>query len=349
MKICLFTSGVFPVRQDTIKAIEFWTFELAESLSKNGHEVHLFAARGSEGNFVLHPPKGGTNPHDKLQKSSNYYPYLIEYFVECLDYAGKNNFDLIHDQTSAAHLLPLAKYSDVPIISTIHVIRDNPDLKTLYERNHTVFNIAPSQYLADASNLITDKVILHGTDLDNFSFCSKGEEFISLGRIIPEKGQKIAVEAANIAKEKLTIAGYKIQTSESEKYFNELISEIEDSKLVNFVGKIERDRVAEFMGRGRALLMPIQPGEALAFGLVMIEAMACGTPVVAFDVGPVREIVEDGVTGFVVKLNDIDAFVAAMKKVDQLDRKACREHAMKKFSRSRMVSEYEEAYKEVVG
>lgn len=347
MKICFFTSGVFPVNNKQVKAIEHWTAELAEELTKRGHKVHIFGEKSSIGDFILRKPSFDYSYASLIDKSKS-EAYIDIFFTECLEYAEKNDIDIIHDQTSNVGVLTLAKYSKKPVVTTLHVTRDNPDYKILYGNLDYTYNIAPSEFVKNASFLKINQIIHHGLKIDNFKYNDIPEDhFVSIGRIIESKGQLDAIKAALIANKKLKIGGYPIDSAESKAYFDKVISETDANRdHIEYIGRVEKQNIPLTMGSAKGFLMPILDSEA--FGLVMIEAMASGTPVIAYDSGPVREIVEDGVTGFVVPKGDINALSQAMKNIESIDRKLCRQKVEEKFGFVKMVDQYENIYKELI-
>jgi len=182
--------------------------------------------------------------------------------------------------------------------------------------------------------------VYHGLPVDRFPFVAQPGDYLAfLGRLSPEKQPEVAIEVARRAGVPLRIAA-KIDANDRE-YVDRVVRPLLDDPLVEFIGEVEDDEKAAFLGGARALLFPIDWPEP--FGLVMIEAMACGTPVIARPCGSVREIVEDGSTGFVG--DTVDDLVEAVKRIDTIDRAACRRHVERRFSVARMVADYETLYR----
>jgi glycosyltransferase involved in cell wall biosynthesis len=169
-----------------------------------------------------------------------------------------------------------------------------------------------------------------------------GEYLAFLGRLSPEKQPEVAIEVAKRVGMPLRIAA-KIDANDRQ-YVERVVAPLLNDPLIEFIGEVEDDRKAAFLGGARALLFPIDWPEP--FGLVMIEAMACGTPVIARPCGSVPELLDDGRTGF---LGDtVDELVEAVKRIDTIDRAECRRHVERRFSVARMVDDYEAIYRRAV-
>ena len=184
--------------------------------------------------------------------------------------------------------------------------------------------------------------VLHGLPENLLQFSPKGGDYFAfLGRISPEKRVDRAIENAIALNVPIKVAA-KIDKMDKE-YHESGIVHLLEHPLVEFVGEIGDDKKSEFLGNARALLFPIDWPEP--FGLVMIESMACGTPVVAFRCGAVPEVLEDGVSGFIV--DDMDGAIAAARKVGELSREGVRQAFQKRFTSRRMAEEYVDVYREL--
>jgi glycosyltransferase involved in cell wall biosynthesis len=185
--------------------------------------------------------------------------------------------------------------------------------------------------------------IHHGIDVESFPFGERpGGDLLFLGRFSPEKGAVRAIEAARLAGRRLLLAG-KVDAVDAAHYV-EVIEPLLDGDMVRYVGEADATQKRELLADARALLFPIEWDEP--FGLVMIEAMACGTPVLGLRRASVPEVVDPGITGFVV--DDVAGLVRAIDHADGIDRRACRRRAEERFGVGRMVDDYERAYAEVV-
>jgi len=250
-----------------------------------------------------------------------------------------NEFDLIHFHTGYLHF-PICRYLPVPHVTTLHGRLDLPDLISVFDRfrNEPLISISNAQRrpLPWAN---WHSTIYHGLPKDLFAFQpNQGDYLAFLGRISPEKGADRAIEIAKRASMPLKIPA-KIDRADK-RYFKRDIEPLLTQSHVEWVGEISDHQKNEFLGNAYAVLFPIDWPEP--FGLVMIEAMACGTPVIAYDRGSVPEVMENGVTGFIV--NEIDHAVEAVGRVRDLSRAGCHDIFEKRFKASRMASDYVDAF-----
>ena len=262
---------------------------------------------------------------------------------ECLHIAHAferaGEFDIIHNSFD---FLPLT-YSglvDTPVLTTIHGF-SSPHILAVYRRyNATNAYVAISDSDRDPS-LDYLATIHHGIDTDAFALHpAPGGYLLFFGRIHPDKGTVEAIEVAARCKLPLVIGGI----VQDEQYFDEQIAPRIDGDTVSFVGAVEAAQRPELLGGAQALLHPIGFDEP--FGYSVVEAMACGTPVIAFNRGSMPELIDEGVSGFLV--DDVDGAVAAVPACATLDRAAIRTQAVERFGVSRMVNAYIEAYEVVL-
>jgi glycosyltransferase involved in cell wall biosynthesis len=256
-----------------------------------------------------------------------------------LVFSEKDNFDLFHFHTDYLHF-PLSRREQIPHVTTLHGRLDYPDLVPLYRHFHDL----PLVSISDAQRKPLpwanwQGTVHHGLPRDYFSLGAGGEYLAFLGRTSPEKGLDQAIEIAKRTGMPLKIAA-KIDKIDLP-YYERVITPLLDYPLVEFIGEIGYPHKNEFLGNAAALLFPIDWSEP--FGLVMIEAMACGTPVIAYPLGSVREIVRDGVTGFIVP--DLENAVRAVKRIKEIDRGECRQHFELHFGAERMAQDYLDIYR----
>jgi glycosyltransferase involved in cell wall biosynthesis len=248
-------------------------------------------------------------------------------------------FDVIHSHLDWVHL-PLLRCLRVPFLTTLHGRLDLPNIELMGQRfpNAPFVSISQSQRSpAPAMNWLA--TIHHGLPLTLLPFTDRPEEYLAfLGRIDPEKGPDVAIRVAHAAGLPLRIAA-KVPRGQT-RYFKETIKPLMEGNGAHFVGEVNDREKPSFLGKALALLFPINWPEP--FGLVMIEAMACGTPVIAWPRGSVPEVIEDGVTGFIVE-SEADA-VAAIGQARHLDRNRIRETFERRFSARRMAEAYVESY-----
>jgi glycosyltransferase involved in cell wall biosynthesis len=308
---------------------------LTDALVELGHEVTLFASGDSLTKATLAPiwPRA-------LRLDPNVLDYFAPVFMELEMVARRaHEFDMIH-----AHLdyfgYPLLRLLDVPSVTTLHGRLDLPELPPLYDLygDVPVVSISNSQRapLPQANYVAT---ILHGLPKDLLAKGpGTGGYLAFLGRISPEKAPDAAIRIAARAGMPLKIAA-KIDKVDAE-YFKTTIEPLLSQGHVEFIGEIAEHQKSEFLGNAAGLLFPIAWREP--FGLVMIEAMACGTPVIAFENGSVPEVLEDGVTGFIVQ-NENQA-VDAVRKIGMLDRDRIRAEFDRRFTAQTMAQNYLKLY-----
>lgn len=311
---------------------------LADGLVKRGVEVTLFATGDSRTlaklKWVVPRP---------LAEDPTLDPKVYEFLHlgYCFEQAAQ--FDIIHNHLNCYPLCftPLVA---TPVVTTLHgSALLEPPTRVIYRRFKDLPYVSISQAeRAGLPELNYAANIYNGLNLTDFTFNPQpGEYLLFLGRISPKKGTHLAIELARRLGERLVIAGY--VPPDEEAYFEQQIKPQLGQKIeyIGPVGPVERDPL---LGGAKALLHLITVPEP--FGLVMAEAQACGTPVIGINAGSVAEVVADGVTGFVI--SDLEEAAVAVKKLDQIDRRACRERAEKYFSAEAMVEGYWEVYKKIL-
>jgi glycosyltransferase involved in cell wall biosynthesis len=312
---------------------------LTEELVRQGHDVTLFASGDSVTSARL---VAGSPRALRLGRCIDPVAHHVLMLEQVAQHARE--FDVIHYHVDYLHY-PLSRRSPVPQLTTLHGRLDIPDLQPLYRefRDMPVVSISDAQRrpLPGAHWLAT---IHHGLPPDLIR-ChgGRGRYLAFLGRISPEKRVDRAVEIARLAGVPLKVAA-KIDDADRG-YFEEHVKPLLEEAHVEFVGEIGDAEKAEFLGSASALLFPIDWEEP--FGLVMIESLACGTPVIAFRRGSVPEVIEDGVTGAVV--TDVPGAVEAVKRISRLDRRACRRAFEERFTAARMAGDYARLYAGVTG
>ncbi len=307
---------------------------LTEGLVQRGIDVTLFATADS----ITKAKLIGICPRPYSED-----PTIDVKVWECLHvsevFERADEFDLIHNHFD---FLPLSysKLVKTPVVTTIHGFSSERILPVYKKYNNHVYYIAISQ--ADrCPELNYVATIHHGIDLREFSLKENhGEYLLFFGRIHPEKGVVEAIEVARKTGLKLVIAGI----IQDERYFREEVLPFVDGERVEYVGSVGPEKRDMLLGNAKALLHMINFEEP--FGLSLIEAMACGTPVVARRRGSIPEIIVHEKTGFVVE--NLEEAVRAIKNIEKLDRAKIRKHVEENFSVEKMVEKYIEVYKEVI-
>ena len=310
---------------------------LTEELVREGHDVTLFASGDSTTTAHLVPM---CERALRLEGRKIIDPLVSH--VRMIEVVGREsqNFDIIHFHIDYLHF-PSSRRQSIPSVTTLHGRLDIPELWPLYREfpDMNLVSISNSQRrpLPWANWAAT---VYHGLPADLFKARTQPGQYLAfLGRISPEKRIDRAIEIARLAGMPIKIAA-KIDAVDQE-YFDKRIRKLLDQPMVDFIGEIGEQEKSDFLGNAFALLFPIDWPEP--FGLVMIEAMACGTPVVAYPMGAVPEIIDEGTTGYLV--SSVPEAVDAIQRISTLDRLTCRRVFEERFSAQRMCSEYLEVYR----
>jgi len=312
---------------------------LTEELVRLGHDVTLFASGDSLTTARLVPACKKALRLDSacMDQLAHHVVMLDQVFSE------KENFDLIHFHVDYLHF-PFSRQQQTAHVTTLHGRLDLPDLVPLYRH----FRDIPVISISDAQRKPLPWVnwqgtVRHGLPRESFSLGGgKGGYLAFLGRTSPEKGLDQAIEIAKRAEMPLKIAA-KIDRVDVE-YFETVIKPLLDHPLIKFIGEVGYPEKNVFLGNAAGLLFPINWREP--FGLVMIEAMACGTPVIAYPLGSVPEVMQERVTGFIVP--DLEGAVKAVKRLGEIDRRKCRRHFEQYFNAERMAQDYLNIYQRLV-
>ena len=311
-------------------------YSLTEELVAMGHDVTLFASGDSVTSATLAPMRDQAL---RLDPSVKDWVAIYYRMVEMI-YRRKDEFDVLHFHID---YFPLSLFSrqNTPYLTTIHGRLDLPEFVETYSTfaNAPFVSISDSQR-APIPNLNWVRTVLHGMPANLLKPLPVKQEYAAfLGRVSPEKGLDQAIQIAGKAGLKLKVAA-KVDNADKEYYDTMIKPLIKGNPNVEFIGEINDAQKPAFLSAAHALVFPIRWPEP--FGLVMIEAMACGTPVIAFNHGSVPEVIDNGVTGFIV--NDIDEAVKALGKVDTLDRAKVRATFDRRFTSRRMAEDYVDLY-----
>jgi glycosyltransferase involved in cell wall biosynthesis len=338
MRIALIAPPWYPVPPTGYGGIEWVVALLADGLADRGHEVTLFAAPGSRTKARLVSPLGERLPPDAIGNPWYEASHALSAYEE------SERFDLLHDHTGPVGVT-IGALIDRPIVHTLHG-PFGPQALMLYSRiaRHLWFvAISESQRSMGPADLRWAGVVYNGIPVENYPYREDKEDFLLfLGRADEEKAPDLAVEAARRAGRRLVMCVTRKNERERSYWAERVEPLLGDDVEVH--GECTHEQKTDLLARAAALLFPIQWPEP--FGLVMTEAMACGTPVVALRNGAVPEVVEDGVTGFVVE--SMDELVRAIGRVGELDPRAARARVEERFSAAAMVTGYERAYEHVL-
>ncbi|GCE16702.1 glycosyltransferase family 4 protein [Dictyobacter kobayashii] len=313
---------------------------ITEGMCSRGHDVVLFSVKDSQTKAQLryiyeHPLRTFNMFSDDAQAN--------------FAFQSASEFDIIHDHTYTGAGVRYAQIVDVPTIATIHnipndAVEANDQTIKIYSSYKKAFLVSVSntqQTLFPGVNFFS--TVYNGVDTHEFQYHAHKDDFmLHIGAISRRKGSHIAVEVARRTRYPLKLAG-KIDDHEKP-FFDEYIAPYLKPGFIEYVGEVGGQERVELFQRARFLLFPVQWPEP--FGLVMIEAMACGTPVIAFGNGAVPEVIKHRKTGFVVF--DIDEMCLAINDINSLSSRDCREHVLKNFSNEIMLQRYESIFHEIL-
>jgi glycosyltransferase involved in cell wall biosynthesis len=308
---------------------------LTEELVRQGHQVTLFASGDSitQGRLVAPCPQALRLNPTCIDSLAHHMVMLEQVFATAAD------FDLVHFHIDYLHF-PLSSRHAMPTLTTLHGRLDIPDLVPLFQAypDMPVISLSESQR-EPLPWLNWQGTVYHGLPEELYNFHEEPGAYLAfIGRISPEKRVDRAIHMATKANMPLKIAA-KVDPVDHA-YFETVIKPLLDHPLVDYIGEIGDHEKNDFLGQAYALLFPIDWPEP--FGLVMIEALACGTPVIAHRQGSVPEIIEPGVTGWIV--NSLDDAVVAIQQVSTLSRRRCRQVFEERFLVSRMAKAYVRLY-----
>ena len=335
MRIAQIATVSAPVRQATGGSVESLIWLLTRELSRLGHEVTVFGAAGSEvdGEVVVTTP----GPYARDGALEDWH--LCEWVNLCRAVEQSGRFDVLH---SHAYLwgIPLQPFSRAPMVHTTHIVPDADSARLWAAAPRSRVTAISRHQWSAFPELKPAAVIPHGVDPAQFTFREQPDEYLLyLGRFISGKGPLLAIETARKLGLRLVLAG------PSNAYFRERIQPLVDGKTVEYAGFVAGQGRDRLLGGARALLYPIQYPEA--FGLVLVEAMLCGTPIAAMRLGAVPEIVEESVSGFTAATRE--DFASLVSKCFSLDRRRIQQQARERFSAEKMAREYSACYETIAG
>jgi len=341
-----------PVPENEVYANQEITGWIADELVRRGYDVTLFAPLGSRTKAKLVTfdmlPFSDPEVYERFRGDCSFLDYEQLFMAKIYKYAEDNRFDILHMHLRPLSVVSFAALSSVPTLQTIHDPLDFPYFRMLelYREFAQVglVSISKSQRKALPQLRFFDNVY-NGIDLSKWKFNGVGgEKFCWSGRVIREKGTHRAMEIAHKMNLKLQMGGfiYESDRHNEKSYWNCRVRPLLDDDIT--LDYVPHQKLSDFYGNSRVFINTLDWEEP--FGLVMIEAMACGTPVIAFNRGSVAEIVKDGVTGFVVE--NEEEMMEAIKKIDLIKREDCRKHVEDNFSVEKMMDNYLAAYEKLI-
>lgn len=352
MKIAIVSPLMVTVPPKKYGGIELIVDELARGLAQKKHTVVVFCCGGStigqEGIYRVETCPYPTSEHIEENRKWELHQILTVL-------GRQHEFDVIHFNYEPAVLrfdidgivVNLLDFFTVPVVLTFH---NTTDIQTNVEYYHNTLSLHRHEMIFVSKNqrrpvsfFPNSNVVYNALPIEDFPFESKKENYLLfLGRITPFKGILEAIEVAKKTKIPLVIVA-KVDLVDKDFYEKEVRDKI-DGKLIRYVGEADFAGKTEYLKRARCLLFPILWEEP--FGLVMAEALGCGTPVIAFRRGSVPEIIQNGVNGFIV--DTVEEMVEAVKKTETISAEKCRASVDKRFSVKRMVDEYESVFEKIV-
>jgi len=321
-----------PVRSGSIETV---TALLADGLVAQGHAVTLFATGTSVTTATLH----STFPNGYNEDTTIWPWELCELFNLAAAVERAEHFDVIHYQAEYSPIsLAYDRVSPTPVLQTLHHTPTAQEVALWARYPDAPFVAVSAAQAGQLSGLHVVATIHHALDIATFDFCAEPDDYLLfLGRFTEGKGVLQAIEVARRAGHRLILAA-----AENE-YYRDVVAPLVDQDRVVYAGEVgHRDKV-KLLGNARALVYPVQTPEP--FGLVVTEAMACGTPVAALKQGAIGELIDDGLTGGI--FDTVDALVASLPSVLTLDRARIRARAENRFSVDRMVHAYVDVYRQL--
>jgi glycosyltransferase involved in cell wall biosynthesis len=369
MRIAIVASNWRPLTNDDKNIFAPGTIivTLADGLVDNGHEVTLFAPVGTKTKAKL--ISEGLNAasedyYDLWQEDpASFYHVQLQYELNLIskafEMAQNNEFDVIQIHKTNIEIY-FSNFAKCPVVVSAHSSYNEgmtkhfsaADEARLKKYEKSCFYTAPSEFIKNQVDFKHIKVVNHGLDEQTFKFAPDGgKNMLYTGRLIARKGVDLAIDVALLANKKLDVIGDIRPTQIHQDFWLQLKDKISsNNEIIEYIGCKSYEEMPVYFQNAKLLVYPIRQPET--FGLVLIEAMACGTPIVAFNIGPVKEIVQDGVTGFLCEPGDTKKMAELVNKIYNMPeaeyrqmRKNCRAIVEAKFTNEKMVQAYEDYFK----
>lgn len=338
MRIAQIAPPYLPVPPTGYGGIEMVVAALADGLAGRGHDVTLFASGGSSTRAELVSPLAEAPGPENLGENAYGLAHPLAAHLRADD------FDVVHDHTVEGPALG-ATHGHPAVVHTLHGPW-TPPMRDYYSRVHRQVHLVAISESQRSDNHEVDyaATVPNGVDLDTHPFRQEKDDYlVYVGRAIADKGPVEAVEVAKRAGLPLVMVVKKSERQELQYWDDEVEPLLDDN--VEVFGEVSHEEKVDLLGRARAMVFPIQWPEP--FGLVMAEAMACGTPVVSRPLGAAREVVCDGVTGFL--RDSVDDLAGAVGEIDSIDPGDCRGWVSDRYSTDAMVDGYERVFKRLLG
>jgi len=344
MKIAQIAPLWFSIPPEKYGGTERIVHFLTEELVKRGHDVTLFASGDSKTKAKLI----SVTKRGLISRGIPWKDWWWNNFNYSFAFERAKEFDIIH-----SHWTPMGMYfqrfTKTPVLHTFHNLPNKSghrwQIFSYYKKSNAVF-ISKKQRKISPVRFKSEWVVYNGIDINQFKFNEKPKEhFIWIGRISPQKGPETAIEVAEKLGLNLILAG-QLQPMHKDFFEKEIKPHL--GRKIKYIGELSQRELSPFYGSALAFLYPLEWQEP--FGLCMVEAMACGTPVIAFNRGSVPEIVSNEKTGFVVpffdkkKKKNTGGLIEAVGKIDQIKRRRCRNWVENNFTIKKMVDNYERIY-----
>lgn len=349
LKIVLFQYPDFKIPAKAYGPKQTIIEALAKGFDKLGQEVITFATGDSElpGRIIPVCPKGiseGLNDKPEIQADVERI-YRSIAIGELIKISGE--VDVIHNHAGFT-LLPIVQTLKAPVFHTLHGTYTDDHYKKIFDLYKDAGKFIPisRSQASTLPDLNYTEPIYHGIKIEDFIFGNnpKEDQLLFLSRVTRVKGTHTAIEVAKRTGKKLIIAGpVDMNRALDREYFEQEVKPHVDNEQIVYFGNADLEQKRQLLAESKAMIFPIEWSEA--FGLVLAESLACGTPVIAFDSGSPKEIIDDGRTGFICPPQDVDAMVDAVGKLDQINRADCRQAAESRFTEEVMVQNYLELFK----